>query len=216
MGTVLQIRAGGLPVAQDPLDLWYREISEQTALALKELAFAATAEAFALCKAEFPNYQISHIAGQHRFHKMQYKMLSFGATDPTLKGRQKQHPNGLPFTQLYNDALQITSATVESEHGCPQLSLFREVEQAQQLQFFNETGVLVCHLCVCVEGNLAVPKAVHARFPDGKGGYLKPHVDLTNLMRRPVILPVEPVRENRDVRERDADTDTDAGRDGGT
>lgn len=201
-------------MAQDPLDLWHQEIDEPTALALKDLAFAATAEAFAVCQAEYPHYPISHIAGQHRFHKMQYKMLAFGQTNPVLKSRPKLHPNGLPFTQLYNDVLQITSATIESEHACPQLSMLREVEQAQQLQFFKEMGVLVCHLCVCVEGNLAVPKLVHARFPDGKGGYLEPYVDLTNVTRRPIVLPVEPVRDGRDVRERGADTDTDTGSDG--
>lgn len=193
-------------MAKDPLDLWNREIPETTGLALKELVFAATAEAYALCRAEYPGYAIAYIAGQHRFTKLQYKMLEFGATDPVLRAKTLFHLNGMPFAQLFANKLQMTSATVESEHATPQLSLLRDAEQAQQLRFFEDQGVLVCHLCVCVEGDLSKPRFVHVRFPNGSGGYLEPFVDLTHLARRAPILPVESVRDNKPVRERGVQT----------
>lgn len=193
-------------MAKDPLDLWNEEVPETTALALKELALAATAEAHGLAVREFPGFPISHIAGQLRFTKMQYKMLEFGKIDPVLTSRARFHPNALAFAQLYNPRLHITSATIDSAQGCPQLSLLREIEQAEQLQFLNERGVLVCHLCVWVEGDLSKPKLTHIKFPDGRGGYLEPYVDLAQITRRAPILRVENVRDDHGVRERGADT----------
>lgn len=194
---------------QNPLEIWNRVVPETTAIALKDVAFGATAEAYALCKDEYPNYPIKYIAGQNRFTKLQYKMLEFGNADPVFQSEVLLHLNGFPFVRLSTPELRITSATIESERAYPQMSLFRDDEQAQQLQFLNQNGVLVCHLCVCVDGDLSVPKFVQIHFPDGKDAYLDQYVDLTKLTHRVPILPVESVRDDNRPRERARETETD-------
>jgi hypothetical protein len=104
----------------------------------------------------------------------------------------------MPFTQLYTSRLNLTTATVDEEIAFPQMSLLREIEQTQQIDFLNGEGVLVCHLAIHVSPvSLAVPAIARILFPDGHGGYLEPFVDLTTKIAPPVVLPVEKVKDTR-------------------
>jgi len=196
---------GGLNLAQEPLEIWKRVVPDASAIALSDVVFRASSEAYELCKKEYPGYQpLSHIVGWNRFTKLQFKLLDFGEVDPVLKSKQKNHSNHLPFTQLHTPELQITTASVDSDCSIPQLSLFRKQEQDQQLKFFDDRdNILICHLCIRVEGDLSVPKSVGINFPDGNGGYLTDqYIDLTKLKRAAPILPVEKVADNPMPRER--------------
>ncbi len=186
---------------QDPLKIWESEVPEATEIGLHLVVLAATKKALAMCQEAFPGYRpLNYIVGQNRFTAMQHGLLEFGKTDAALKSKDMFHINGLPFTQLRTPRLHLTTANVDSENAHPQMSLFREQEQAEQLAFLNGAQILICHLTVNVDAqDLSIPNSIRVHFPDGRGGYLEPFVDLKAKAARPIALPVETVKDHRET-----------------
>lgn len=184
---------------QDPLEIWNAEIPDMCQAGLHLAVGDAVRAAFDMCKAAFPGYSpLNYIVGQNRFAALQHRLLEFGRNDPSLRSRTLFHINGLPFTQLFTSRIHITTASIDSENAYPQMSLFREQEQTEQLAFLRGAKVLICHLAVYVDPiDLGEASAARVHFPDGRGGYLEPFVDLKAKKIAPVVLPVEKVADLR-------------------